>query len=320
MGATTRDIFGLAPAAESATPGTYGQQPSGYRLPQETRLGAVRLQVADLGRSIAFYEDTLGMRTVARDASRADLAAQGDSPVLVRLEERAGAKPSGQGLLGLYHFAILLPDRPSLARFAQHLADRGLPAGASDHRVSEAFYLSDPDGLGIEVYADRPRESWQREGRQLMISTDPIDMRGLLASAKGTTWTGMPTGTVIGHVHLHVGDIAQGSAFFSEALGFDRMTWRYPGALFLGAGGYHHHLGTNIWAGPGARPPAEDDARLLEWTIEVPARTDVDGAAESLTRAGHDVQAAQAGDVVVTDPWGTVIRIRALDGEASNHE
>lgn len=312
MGVTTRDIFGAAPVAEPATPGSYGQQPRGYRLPGATRLGRVSLQVADLERSLAFYEGTLGMLTLARDGASAQLAAHGDPRVLVELNEQKGIRPAGRGLLGLYHFAILLPDRPSLARFAEHLARIGAQAGASDHLVSEAFYLTDPDGLGIEVYADRARDTWRREGRELMISTDPIDMRGLLASSGGSHWEGMPAGTVIGHVHLHVGDIAQGAAFFSEALGFDRMTWRYPGALFLGAGGYHHHLGTNIWAGPGARPPAEGDARLLEWTIELPTSTDVTNAASSVSNAGYSVEHSSNEDGVVTDPWGTRIRLAAI--------
>lgn len=221
-------------------------------------------------------------------------------------------RAAGQGLLGLYHFAILVPDRATLGRFVRHLAERGVRAGAGDHFVSEAFYLRDPDGLGIEIYADRPREAWTRQGRELMIATDPVDLEGLIAAAGETTWTGMPSGTAIGHVHLHVGDLAQGSAFFSDALGFDRMTWRYPGALFLGAGGYHHHLGTNTWAGPGARAPDEGDARLLEWTIEVPTAADVAAAAQSLTTAGQPLEKT-GGEARTRDPWGTAIVLRAVN-------
>jgi catechol 2,3-dioxygenase len=317
MGATTRDIFGATPAAEPATPGSYGLAPAGYRLPEATRLGRVRLQVADLARSLDFYERTLGLRATERTATRATLAAHGDDRALVELEERRGVRPAGHGVLGLYHFAILLPDRASLGRFVRHLAETGARAGAGDHLVSEAFYLTDPDGLGIEVYADRPRSTWRRMGRELMISTDPVDVAGLVAAAGDAPWSGMPAGTVIGHVHLHVGDLAQGAAFFSDALGFDRITWRYPGALFLGAGGYHHHLGTNVWAGPDARTPAEDDALLLEWTIELPGADDVAAAARSLRAAGHPVDEPAAGDARTRDPWGTDIRLRAIgDAEA----
>lgn len=313
MGVTTHDIFGDANAAQPATPGSYGQAPRGYRLPAGTHLGGVRLQVADLTRSLSFYQHTLGLRLVMQEAGWATLAAHGDDRLLVELREKPGIRPAGRGLLGLYHFAILLPDRPSLARFVRHLADIGARAGAGDHLVSEAFYLTDPDGLGIEVYADRPRDTWHRLGRELMLATDPVDVAGLVASAGDTAWSGMPAGTVIGHVHLHVGNLEQTAAFYSEALGFDRMTWRYPGALFLGADGYHHHLGTNTWAGSGARPPAEGDARLLEWTIELPQAADVTAASRSLVAAGYPAEAASEGDtaVLTVDPWGTRVRLRA---------
>jgi catechol 2,3-dioxygenase len=312
MGVTTNDIFGTATGAEPATSGSYGRPPRGFRLPDATRLGAVHLQVADLARSLAFYEKILGLRVVARDEGEAALAPHGDDRVLVRLRERPGARPAVQrGRLGLYHFAILLPDRPSLGRFVRHLGEIGARAGAGDHLVSEAFYLTDPDGLGIEVYADRPRETWRRSGRELMLATDPVDVRGLVAAAGDAPWAGMPAGTVIGHVHLHVGSIEQGDAFYAEALGFDRITWSYPGALFLGAGGYHHHLGTNTWAGSGARPPRDDDARLLAWTIELPDAASVAAAAASLERAGHAAETQAGGDVLTRDPWGTAIRLHA---------
>lgn len=311
MGATSLDIFGRAANAQAATPGSYGEAPSTYRLPDATRLGAVRLQIADLARSLAFYEQVLGLRVLARTPGRALLGAHGDDAPLVELREHAGARRTKHGgALGLYHFAILLPDRAALARFVQHLGEIGVRAGAGDHLVSEAFYLTDPDGLGIEVYADRPRATWQRVGRELMLATDPVDVAELLRAAGDEPWTGMPAGTVMGHVHLHVGDIARGAAFYSEALGFDRITWSYPGALFLGAGGYHHHLGTNTWAGSGARSPEAEDARLLEWTIELPAAADVDAVAESLQRAGYAFDRTDDGAVLAQDPWGTAVRVR----------
>jgi len=311
MGVTTHDIFGTAAGAELATPGSYGQSPGGFRLPDATRLGEVQLQVADLARSLVFYEQVLGLRVVARDDSLARLAAHGDDRVLVTLRERKGARPAAQrGRLGLYHFAILLPDRPALGRFVRHLGEIGARAGAGDHLVSEAFYLQDPDGLGIEVYADRPRETWRRIGRELMLATDPVDVRALVEAAGDAPWMGMPAGTTIGHVHLHVGSVEQAAAFYSEGLGFDRITWSYPGALFLGAGGYHHHVGTNTWAGSGARPSAEGDARLLEWTIDVPDAAGVTAAAASLEQAGYAAEVQPDGDVLTRDPWGTVIRLR----------
>lgn len=314
MGATTHDIFGDAAGEQPATPGSYGEPPRGFRLPDATRLGPVHLQVADLARSRRFYEDVLGLRPLAAADGTALLGA-GARP-LVALHERPGARPAPRGgRLGLYHFAILLPDRPALGRLVRHLAATGTRVGAGDHLVSEAFYLTDPDGLGIEVYADRPRTAWRRVGRELMMATDPVDVPAVVAAAGSTPWTGMPDGTVMGHVHLHVGAIPDAAAFYADALGFDRTVWSYPGALFLGAGGYHHHLGTNTWAGAGARPADADDARLLEWTIELPDAAAVDAAARSLTDAGHPAERAEDGAVVARDPWGTAVRLRVPDSD-----
>jgi len=298
-----------SPHPEPALPGSYGERPQGYRLPDATRLGPVRLQVSSLERSLAYYEQILGMHVVARNTTTASLGAVGDSRVLVRLEEKQGVRPARGGMLGLYHFALLLPDRPSLGRFVQHLASMNVRAGAADHLVSEAFYLSDPDGLGIEVYADRPRDTWQRIGRELMLATEAVDARALVAAAGGEPWTGMPAGSVMGHVHLHVGDLERTRDFYSEGLGFDRMTWRYPGALFLGAGGYHHHLGTNLWAGPHARPATDDDARLLEWAIELPTASDIAAVSASVEAAGYAVTRDAIGDAVTQDAWGTRVRL-----------
>lgn len=311
MSASSGSNFG-SPDALPAIPGSYGEPPRGFRLPDATRLGPVRLQVADLGRSIEFYQSVLGLRTLPSGTSIATFGPKGDGRPLIELHERAGARSAGRpARLGLYHFAILLPDRPSLGRFARHLAERGVRAGASDHLVSEALYLTDPDGLGIEVYADRPRETWRSLGRELLMASDPIDMAGLTAAAGSSSWTEMPSDTVIGHLHLHVGDIAMSAAYFSESLGFDRMVWHYPGALFFGAGGYHHHLGTNTWAGAGARSPREDDAQLLEWTIELPDAASVTSAESSLLEHGH--AATREGEALLTaDPWGTRIRLVAV--------
>ena len=311
MGTSTQDIYGSATGSEAATPGSYGEAPRGFRLPGDMRLGIVKLQVSDLARSLEFYERTLGLRVLQRTGNGATLAAHGASAPLLELREHAGARPMTQrGRLGLYHFAILLPDRASLGRFVKHLGETGAHAGASDHLVSEALYLHDPDNLGIEVYADRPRQGWRRIGRELMMATDPVDVAGLVAAAGDTPWSGMPAGTTIGHVHLHVGDIPRAAEFFSEGLGFDRTVWHYPGALFLGAGGYHHHLGTNTWAGAGAEPPREDDARLLEWTIELSDMDDLAALERSLKEKEMPTERSGPGELLTRDPWGTVVRAR----------
>lgn len=293
----------------AASSGEQGVAPAGFRLPAATRLGRVRLQVADLARSLAWYGDVLGLRVLHRANGQATLAADGDDRPLVELHERPGAASAPhRGRLGLYHFAILLPDRAALGRFVAHLAEVGERAGASDHLVSEALYLNDPDGLGIEVYADRPRSSWAWQDGQLAMDTRPLNSESLVRAADGQPWTGMQAGTVIGHVHLHVGAIDEAAAFYHAALGLDKVVWSYPGALFLSAGGYHHHLGLNTWAGTGARPADENDARLLSWEIIVPAPADADDAAASLRSAGYTADRIDGG-WRSADPWGTELHL-----------
>jgi catechol 2,3-dioxygenase len=295
--------------AEPAIPGSFGEPPTGYRLPDATRLGHAKLQVANLDRSVEWYGRVLGLRAAPYSGGATKLVAA-DDRLILELVERKDARPAGiDRRLGLFHFAILLPNRPSLAAFVQHLRDSGEDFAASDHLVSEAFYLSDPDGLGIEVYADRPRSSWRRVGRELVMGTESIDMGDLL-NALREPWSGMPAGTTMGHMHLHVGEIAKAAEFYSETLGFDRIVLRYPGALFMSAGGYHHHLGTNTWAGPHAREPQEDDARLLEWNIVLPSASDVDAASASLGAGGY-VAWREGAALVTRDPWGTSLRISA---------
>jgi catechol 2,3-dioxygenase len=286
----------------------YGIRPPTYRLPDAARVGAVHLQVSDLARSLAYYTGVLGFRVISQQGASAHLGAHGDDTTLVALYERAGARPvPRRGLLGLYHFAVLLPDRAALGAFVAHLAAADASAGSADHLVSEALYLSDPDGLGIEVYADRPRTSWQVRGRELAMTTEPLDMRALVRAAGDRRWTGMPAGTSIGHVHLHVGDLSGAEAFYHLALGLDKVVWSYPGALFLSAGGYHHHLGTNTWAS-GAPAAGEHDARLIEWELVLPSSTDVDAAATHVRAAGYPVHTA-GHDRQITDPWGTTLRL-----------
>lgn len=288
-------------------PRAYGIASPKYRLPDDTHVGAVRLQVSDLGRSIAYYEAVLGLRLRDHASGVASLGAGHDGPPLVWLHERAGARPAPRrGAFGLFHFAMLLPDRASLGRFAAHLGRIGAHAGTADHLVSEALYLSDPDGLGIEVYCDRPRATWQVHGRELAMTTEPLDVQSLIDAGGAVPWSEAPVGTTIGHVHLHVGDLGRADAFYHAALGFDKVVWSYPGALFFSAGGYHHHLGTNTWApGPSA---ADDQARLLEWEIVVPGAADAAAAAASLRAAGYDVAETAAG-VTAADPWGTMLRV-----------
>ncbi|HJR65885.1 MAG TPA: VOC family protein [Gemmatimonadaceae bacterium] len=293
-------------AREGAAPFTVA--PPRYRLPSDISLGRVRLQVADLARSVAYYERVVGFRTIAMSGSSAALGAHDDDTPLLELHERTGATPvPRRGRLGLFHFAILLPDRAALGRFVTHLASTGQQAGMADHLVSEAIYLSDPDGLGIEVYADRPRSEWRMQGRSIAMATLPLDVQNVARAAGGHPWTGAPQGTRIGHVHLHVSDLDQAAAFYHAGLGLDKVVVEFPGALFMSAGGYHHHLGTNTWAA-GALPATDADARLLDWMVVLPSTKDVTEAAQSIAAAGFQVR-SEGNDVVTADPWGTEIRL-----------
>jgi catechol 2,3-dioxygenase len=289
-----------------------GIAPPGFRLPDETHIGRVRLQVSDVDRSVAYYENVLGMRVISRADNTVRLGAHDDDRILIELIEKPGVRAvPRRGMLGLYHFAILLPDRASLGRFLAHLSDLDVHAGMSDHLVSEAIYLTDPDGLGIEVYADRPRDSWRIVNGQLEMATKPLDVSSVSAAAGGRKWDGLPARTVIGHVHFYVGDIDRASAFYHTGLGLDKIVWNYPGALFMSAGGYHHHVGTNTWAA-GAPPASDDDARLLEWELLVPDSAAVQSAAASIATAGYPI--SHDGDALVaSDDWGIRLRLRAFD-------
>ena len=288
---------------------SFVRPPPHYRLPAGLSLGPVRLEIADLQRSIGYYEKVIGLRLLEQSGNRAALGPFGDDRILVELTEVRGAREHPYNRrLGLYHFAILLPSRGDLGRFVAHLARISTYAGQADHFVSEAFYLRDPDGLGIEVYADRTRVEWPVADGKLEMGLDPVDMENLIASAGGKKWEGAPAGTIIGHVHLHVGDLTEGEKFYHRALGFD-VSASLPSALFLSAGGYHHHLGTNVWAGAGPNP-REGDARLVEWTIVLPWPSDVDGAVKSVSGAGYAATPDEH-DYLITDPWNTRFRIRS---------
>ncbi|MEP7065972.1 MAG: VOC family protein [Gemmatimonadota bacterium] len=286
----------------------YTKAPAGHRLHAHASLGPVHLQVADLARSSAYYERVIGLETLRASETTASLGVRGESTPLVVLHHLPGASAvPRRGRLGLYHFAILLPNREALGRFIAHLAAIGAYAGMSDHLVSEAVYLTDPDGLGIEVYADRPRESWRVANRTLEMATLTLDTADLVRARRGIAWSGMPPGTHIGHVHLFVSDLESAERFYHEGLGLDKVLLDFPGALFMSAGGYHHHLGTNTWAA-GAPRAEPGDARMLEWSVILPSADEVARTARALEDAGATIS-REDGDVTATDPWGTVVRV-----------
>jgi catechol 2,3-dioxygenase len=233
-------------------------------LPVDAHIGKVSVTVKDRDRSVAFYRDVLGFVE-----GEGGLAPPGGR-VLIELHERKDAIPKPRRTAGLYHFAILVPSRAALGRSLRRLAEMRWPiSGAADHLVSEALYLDDPDGLGIEIYRDRPRDTWRVVDGELAMATDPLDVHAI-ADEPGaeTPWTGLESGTVMGHVHLHVPHLDTAETFYCGRIGFDPIVRRYPGALFVAAGGYHHHLGLNTWMGVGAPAPPDNAVGLRSFTIE----------------------------------------------------
>lgn len=270
-------------------------------LPPTTTIGAVALTVSNLERSLAFYQNHLGLALISRENGQTRLGA-GEHTFLL-LAEEPGARHPGR-TTGLYHFAILTPSRLALAKSLQRLADTKTPvSGFSDHGVSEAIYLSDPDGNGIEIYRDRPVTEWPFENGQLQMVSDPLDVEGILAELQGKDepWTGLHPDTVLGHMHLHVADIPRAVQFYRDVIGFDVMQYFGNSAGFLSAGGYHHHLGINTWNGVGAPPPPPGSVGLRWYTIVLPGRKEVEQVVDRVHGAGLSVEERAEG-VFLRDP------------------
>lgn len=282
-----------------------------YRISDGARVGRVRLAVSNLEMSLEFYVGVIGFEVLERQGVAASLGVKGIRQVLLELEERAGLVPLRARRLGLYHFAVLLPSRVALGAFAAHLARLGVRAGSSDHLVSEAFYLIDPDGLEVEVYADRERSQWPRVGGELRMAVEPLDVARLVRGAAGVVWDGLPAGTTIGHMHFFVGDLEAGRAFYEDGLGMDLMLAYQDAALFLSAGGYHHHVGINVWA-RGSDVAGESDPRLLDWELVVPTEEDVRGVAGSLREGGF--AAVDGEGLRFKDGWGIEVKVIAEQG------
>lgn len=273
-----------------------------------TSVGRVTLTVRDLAAVRDFYERVVGLRTIEAAEGQALLGA-GGTPLVELVEDRA-APPRPPRTTGLFHLAILVPDRPELARSLQRLVETRWPlAGASDHLVSEALYLGDPEGNGIEIYRDRPREEWQHDGDELRMATLPLDLDDLLGELDGEPVAGsaIPGDTRIGHVHLNVADLAAGERFYADLLGLDVTARGYPGALFLAAGGYHHHIGLNTWRGEGVPPPPEGALGLRSFELTVPNSDLLDSTVAALRAGGVEVDTAD-GVVLTRDPARNAVR------------
>ncbi len=293
------------------------------RLPDTAHIGHVHLKVRDLNRSLVFYRDLLGLQEVDRDGSTAFLAARAHGPILVVLTQWPEAQPRPRHTTGLYHVAIRLPSRLELARVYRQLVEHGWRFQSFvDHKVSEALYLADPDGNGLELYRDHPRERWPWRDGHLAMRTDPLDMEALLVEAQADPrpWQGIHPDTDIGHVHLHVADLDQAEAFYHGVLGFQVTQRDYPGARFFAAGGYHHHIGTNIWAGPGAPPPPDNAVGLRYFTVCLENLDAFQEMASHLQAAGVAVDLGHeafrlvdpSGNVVVVTPRESVTHARLL--------
>jgi catechol 2,3-dioxygenase len=294
----------------SATSATAGQQAHG-RIHPNTSIGTVRLTIADLGRSRRFYEQVIGLSATEQQDGTLALGVAGERPLL-ELTGDPAAPALDRHATGLYHLAILMPSRRDLALALARLGEARWPLdGASDHLVSEALYLSDPDGNGIEIYRDRPREEWRQANGQLEMNTLPLDLRSVLAELAGVDRPDplAPPGTRIGHVHLQVSDLDQAEQFYSAMLGFDVMVRGYPGALFVSAGGYHHHLGLNTWQSRGAAPPAAGAVGLRSFEVVVPTAEERATVLERVRRGGIPVE-EQANGSLLRDPSGNALLLR----------
>jgi catechol 2,3-dioxygenase len=256
-------------------------------IPSGTTITQVHLQTRNVGRLRQFYVEILGFREVSQEGNTIYLSANGYAPAQIILTENSHLLPLSRHSPGLFHTAFLLPDRMQLGLMLQQLMAHQIRLGFGDHAVSEAIYLSDPDGNGIELYADRPREEWPVKNGQIEMTTGPVDTAELLRLARlqGIVWNGIDAGTRIGHIHLQVSSLAKAEQFYYQLLGFNITQRSYPGALFVSAGGYHHHLGLNTWNSKNASPAA-DSTGLQSFTIFVPDAEYISNVAEKLSQAG----------------------------------
>jgi len=297
--------------AAPGTPAAPDPASAAAALPAGLRLGPVHLAVTDLARSAAWYATALGLHEHRRDAGVAEL---GDGAVTsVVLVEAPGARRAGRHA-GLFHVALLFPSRQELARAAVRLAATRTPVqGASDHGTHEAIYLADPDGNGLELAADRPRERWPDPAQEFAHGPQPLDVEDLLATVAGEQPAPrVGPGLRVGHVHLTVGDVAEGLRFYRDVLGFEARAV-LDSAAFVSAGGYHHHLAFNVWRGRGVGPAPADAVGLQVWTVELPGARDVAAVRGRLEAAGVAVEDAERG-LVVRDPWGISLSVTTADG------
>ena len=265
----------------------------------------VSLKVQNLERSIQFYKEVIGFQLLKKEGNKAYMTVDGETAMLI-LEQPENVTPKQGRTAGLYHFAILLPTRKDLSKFLRHMAEIRYPLGAGDHLVSEALYLNDPDGNGIEVYRDRPQDTWKWNGDLVHMDTLPVDFEDLLA-VTDEPWEGLPAGTKMGHIHLHVSHLDQAREFYTKGLGFDIVS-HYPNAIFLSTAKYHHHIAINTWAGVGAPPTPENGVGLKWYTVVFPNEEKREQTVAQLQKLGAPVR--KEGDLYITeDPSRNTIHL-----------
>lgn len=262
-------------------------------LPDRTQISFIHLQTPDIQRSLMFYQKLLGFRIVNREGSSVSLSADGERQTLISLTERPHAIPRPPRSTGLYHVAILFPNRAELARMFKRLYEAQWPfQGFADHGVSEALYLADADGNGIELYADRPRDQWPHRNAGLAMTTEELDLEDLLSELSDETADrgGIHHDTMIGHIHLMVSDLSKAERFYHEIIGFDVTQRSFTGALFVSAGGYHHHIGLNVWGSRGAPPAPKNAIGMLRFGVQLPDGNAVADLRRRLEQAGSAVK------------------------------
>ncbi|WP_096155033.1 VOC family protein [Bacillus sp. FJAT-45066] len=263
----------------------------------------IQLKVSNLSKSIEFYKNIVGFNVIRQDKKIAHLSANGKTSILT-IEQLDEVEPKQLRTTGLYHFAILLPSRKELAKFIHHLMNtRYTLQGASDHIVSEALYLVDPDGNGVEVYCDRSASEWKWSHGEVLMATDRLDIEDILSERNGEEWSGLSNGTVMGHIHLHVSDLKESETFYCNGLGFEVVCCYGTQALFVSSNGYHHHIGLNTWNGVGAPPPSHNSVGLEHFTISFPSEENRQASIERLHKLGASVE-TEDDNYTVIDPSG----------------
>jgi catechol 2,3-dioxygenase len=277
----------------------------GFHQKPNIYVGEVNLKVKDLERALTFYQNIMGFKVLEKTDRKAALSTDGKT-TLVTLEQPVNVIPKEERMSGLYHFAILLPSRADLSVFLRHFLGTGYGLGAADHYVSEALYINDPDGNGIEAYRDRPSKEWTWKDGLVDMATEELDGNSILAESDAE-WKGLPEGTVMGHIHLHVGDLQKAEEFYTKGLGFEIVS-HYPQAVFLSTGHYHHHIAINTWQGVGAPTPPPNSVGLNWYTLVFPDEATREKTLQQLQQLGSPVQ-KETEYYVLSDPSGNQIRL-----------